>query len=65
MNWFKRKKEVTLELSPDGFYCVKVCGQWISSTVTKNKEEAEKYFSECLKAAKYGVKHTIIKREQI
>ncbi len=39
-------------MSEDGFYIVKVYGQYLTRTLTTNKDEADKFFSEVVEMTK-------------
>jgi hypothetical protein len=64
---FKPKMSVTLELSNNGFYVVKAYGQYLTRTVTANKDEANKFFEEVVKMTKKENKltHVVIKEAVI
>jgi hypothetical protein len=64
---FKPKASVTLEKSDNGFYVVKVYGQYLTRTVTASKDEADRYFDEVVKMTKKEnqLHHFVIKEAVI
>lgn len=63
----KPKTSVTLEKSNNGFYVVKVYGQYLTRTVTSSKDEADLYFNEVVGMVNKGNKltHIVIKEAKI
>lgn len=63
----KPKTSVTLEKSNNGFYVVKVYGQYLTRTVTSSKDEADVYFNQVLEFMKEENKltHVVIKEAKI
>ncbi len=63
----KPKSSVTLEMSDNGFYVVKVYGQYLTRAVTANKEEADMFFSQVVEMTKEENKltHVVIKEAVI
>lgn len=64
---YKPKASVTLEVSQNGFYVVKVYGQYLSSTLTASKHEADKHFDKVVEMTKEKNKlhHVVIKEAVI
>jgi len=58
---------VTLEQSNNGFYVVKAYGQYLTRTVTADKNEADKFFDEVVKMTKKEnqLTHVVIKEAVI
>jgi len=61
------KMTVTLEQSNNGFYVVKAYGQYLTRTVTADKNEADKFFDEVVKMTKKEnqLTHVVIKEAVI
>jgi hypothetical protein len=59
-SWFKPQPTITLELSDNGFYVVRCYGQYLLTTVTKDKEAADIFFNAIIQLAKKEKSNAVV-----
>lgn len=57
---FKPKASITLEKLDNKFYVIKVHGQYLTTTITESKDQADMYFDEVVKMKKKGINYKML-----
>lgn len=59
------KPKIQLELSDEGYYIVKAYGLYLTDTLTRDKDEAEKFYKMTVEQSRKKHRHTVIKETAI